>query len=240
MGPVVIGVDIGRQHDPTAVCVVEVIERQRPRTHFEADKVDLVFVTRFLDRLPLRTPYPQVAQTLTRLAAGVRARSGSRTPPIMRVDVTGVGRPVFDSLADTDIPHVCRLTAVTITGSMGKEIKDRELSVGKLYLVSRLEALFDNDRIKFVVTTDKQREQAHAMRRELQDFDRDQHASTGNLTFGAKTGSHDDLVTALALAVLEDTGVRSSIRHFESDPEKELDSLMAGPVMQTNLLDIGF
>jgi hypothetical protein len=44
---------------------------------------------------------------------------------------------------------------------MGKEMtRDRELHVGKVYLMSRLEALFENDRIAFgQAMTDVHREQ---------------------------------------------------------------------------------
>ena len=48
---VTIGVDIGQKHDPTAVCVAEA-ETRTDRDHF---------LIRHLERLPLGTPYPDVA-----------------------------------------------------------------------------------------------------------------------------------------------------------------------------------
>ena len=66
----------------------------------------------------------------------------------------------------------------------------------KLTLVSRLQALLHEARLKI------QRELAEAetLVRELQDF-RVDYTAAGHLTFNARTGKHDDLVLALAIAV---------------------------------------
>jgi hypothetical protein len=68
--------------------------------------------------------------------------------------------------------------------------------VSKLTLVSRLQALLHEGRLKI------QRELAEAetLVRELQDF-RVEFSPTGHLTFNARAGKHDDLVLALAIAV---------------------------------------
>jgi len=68
--------------------------------------------------------------------------------------------------------------------------------VPKLTLVSRLQALLHQGRLKI------QRELAEAdtLVRELQDF-RVEYTATGHLTFNARSGKHDDLVLALAIAV---------------------------------------
>lgn len=82
------------------------------------------YVIRHLERLPLGTPYPAVAQRLVAICEGVRARVARAEaermlePPCCRppaedasltvfVDATGVGQPVVDLLAQSDQAIAC-------------------------------------------------------------------------------------------------------------------------------------
>jgi hypothetical protein len=118
------------------------------------------------------------------------------------VDVTGVGRPVFDLLREALRDHRCRLHAVTFTaqdriGSPGAT----ELKVGKPWMVSRLQALLATRRVQLPALN----KQAAALRRELETYEI-RVSDDARLTAGAfKTGAHDDLATALGLAVLFDS-----------------------------------
>jgi hypothetical protein len=79
-------------------------------------------------------------------------------------------------------------------------IGSQRMSVGKAFLVSRLQALFQTSRIKLPANYPE----AEAMARELMDYEI-KVSEQGNDTYGAfKVGTHDDLVTALGLAVLRD------------------------------------
>src|SRR5215472_13104422 len=69
-------------------------------------------------------------------------------------------------------------------------------SVPKLTLVSRLQALLHEGRLKIL----RELTEAETLVRELQDF-RCEFTAAGHLTFNARTGKHDDLVLALAIAV---------------------------------------
>src|SRR5216683_1930806 len=66
----------------------------------------------------------------------------------------------------------------------------------KLLLVSRLQALLHEGRLKI----HKEIPDAAVLVRELQDF-RVEYTAAGSLTFNARSGRHDDLVLALAIAV---------------------------------------
>ena len=68
--------------------------------------------------------------------------------------------------------------------------------VPKLDLVSRLQALLHEGRLKI----HKDLAEADTLVRELQDF-RCEFTAAGHLTFNARSGKHDDLVLALAIAV---------------------------------------
>jgi len=73
----------------------QAVERTRPRTCFDPPRAEQTLEVHDLGRLALRTSYPEVARKLLELGARVRAIA-PETMPTMRVDVTGVGRPVFE------------------------------------------------------------------------------------------------------------------------------------------------
>ena len=181
------GVDIGQKRDPTAICVAETKRREgdhRSETHY---------LIRFLERLPLGTPYPQVAQRIDDVAGGVRAKT--EYSPTLYVDATGVGTPVVDILR-SNAPNVRHVTAVYFTYGDRRKVEHGHISLGKAWLVSRLQALLQTLRIHLPRTSE-----AEALARELQDYEIrvDENA---NDRYGAfRVGTHDDLVTALGLAV---------------------------------------
>ena len=76
------------------------------------------------------------------------------------------------------------------------EMRDGSICmVPKLNLISRLQALLHEGRLKIL----RSLPEAEALIRELQDF-RAQYTDAGHMTFTARSGRHDDLVLALAIA----------------------------------------
>lgn len=185
---VVMGVDIGQQRDPTAVAVVESERRAaagRPETHF---------LVRHLERLALGTPYPAVIDRISQVAAAVVERTG-RAPRVY-LDATGVGTPVVNSLRAAGLKH---LVAVYFTAGDRRVVKGSEVGLGKAWLVSRLQALLQFGRLHLPKTAE-----AEALAGELLDYEI-RVSENGNDTYGAfRVGTHDDLVTALGLAVQEE------------------------------------
>ena len=205
---VVIGVDIGQRVDPTAIAVAEYENRAPPPTPARIivsgkrmteqpavyPKDEYHFLIRHLERLPLGTPYPQVAERVAAVARGVRER-GSSTPRTY-VDATGVGTPVVDLLRAAGVPQI---RAVYFTHGDRRVVKeDYSISLGKAWLVSRMQALLQGERLHLPGTPE-----AQALAKELLDYEIRVDANA-NDTYGAfKVGTHDDLVTALGLAVQE-------------------------------------
>lgn len=116
------------------------------------------------------------------------------------VDATGVGRPVVDILRDA--LHGIRVYLIPATFTHGDRLDQGggEWRVGKAFLVSRLQSLFQTSRIKLPAD----HREAAAMANELISYEL-KVSEQGNDTYGAfKVGTHDDLVTALGLAVLRD------------------------------------
>jgi hypothetical protein len=204
VGAISIGVDIGQRVDPTAVAVVEKEGRTRPvpdkvievggiqLVEKQYPKTDDHFLVRHLERLPLGTPYPKVAERLCAIAGAVRARAHEY--PDLYVDATGVGTPIVDLLEAAGV--TATLYATYFTHGDRRTASGHEIKLGKAWLVSRLQALLQTGCLHLPRTAE-----AEALARELLDYEIHVDANA-NDTYGAfKVGTHDDLVTALGLAV---------------------------------------
>lgn len=203
MNIVGIGVDIGQKVDPTALVVAEMVSRTLPPLPPERGSLlvpmprqETAYMVRHLERLPLGTSYPAVGERLAEVVKNVQAIKRGRVCLI--VDATGVGTPVVDILKDRLASVSYQLVPVTFThGDRLTRGAAGAISLGKAYLVSMLQALLQTDRIGLPQTAE-----ARTLARELQDYEIkvDQDA---NDKYGAfRVGTHDDLVTALGLAVL--------------------------------------
>lgn len=214
--PVTIGVDVGQIHDPTAIAVVEVSRKHDGRWRFgdripahvndegmlvsthDADPVlsDL-YTVRYIERLPLGTPYPKVAIYLAEmLCSPLLYRRRVR----VLIDVTGVGRPVYDDLRkEVSLRPEARDALIKpITFAHGENYDRGKGRLGKAYLVSRLQSLLQNGSVQAPDLPE-----VHATLEELRTYEI-KVSQDGADTYGAfKTGTHDDLATALGLAVLE-------------------------------------
>jgi hypothetical protein len=150
-----------------------------------------IFQVGHLERLPLGTPYPAIVAHVGRLLTKLSGH------PELVIDFTGVGRPVFEMFVYSGIYP----TGVVITGGMTETQDGPTCSVPKLNLVSRLQALLHEGRLKIL----RELDEAETLVRELQDF-RMEFTAAGHLTFNARSGKHDDLVLALAIAVWRANG----------------------------------
>ena len=204
-----LGVDIGQKRDPTALAVVEVAARQKDIASLSADRSrasrgagssdgELHYFVRHLERLPLGTPYPEVARRIAQVWRRVKHRAG--LPPSLFVDATGVGAPVVDLLgADPDL--AAHLWAVTLTYGNRRTIRaaDRRICLGKEKLFRYLVFRFDTRCLHLPATSE-----AKALAAELRSYEI-RVDENGTDRYGAfQSGTHDDLVTALGLAVQEE------------------------------------
>src|ERR1700751_992763 len=182
MSDYTIGVDLGQSFDPTAIAVVR---KLRPRVG------DPIYQVGHLERLPLQTLYPGVVSRVGRMLA--RLPEGTE----LALDYTGVGRPVFDLFeAKGFSPY-----GVSITSGTAVTKDKRHYSVPKLTLISTVQALLHDGRLKI----HKDLADVQTLVAELQDF-RAEVTDSGYWRFGARAGKHDDLVLALAIAPWHSVG----------------------------------
>ncbi len=187
----IMGVDIGQKRDPTAICVAQLESRQGSRMP------EWHYLVRYLKRLPLRTPYPEVVLRVEKAAR--RVREMTDVSPELYVDATGVGTPIVDLLREGTSAVRSVVPVYFTRGDRRTEDEadgNRQVKLGKAWMVSRLQALLQTNRIHFSKTPE-----APVLKQELLDFEIrvDEDA---NERYGAfRVGTHDDLVTALGLVV---------------------------------------
>lgn len=195
----IVGVDIGQSMDPTAICVLHhtvmptgdctIQHGQLGAPGVLRERAEVHFDVRHLERIPLGTPYPAVADYVQSLLM---------RPPLhdeadLVLDETGVGRAVADIFQERGMSPV----RVAITA--GSDVTDQGRSryhVPKSTLISAVDAKLHVGELRFAAElTD-----AGALADELKDFQRRVTAS-GRATFNAREGKHDDLILSVAIAL---------------------------------------
>jgi len=188
----VIGADIGQKRDPTAIAVAEIGSRED-----EQGREETFFEVPFLSRLPLGTPYPEVARRIAEIADGAHDRTGGQARVFVYLDATGVGQPVVDLVAERHIQ--ASLLPVYFTHGDRRSQDTEKVTLGKAYLVSRLQALLQSRRVRW-----PEGAETRTLAQELKEYEI-KVSEDANDRYGAfRVGTHDDLVTALGLAVQTD------------------------------------
>ena len=150
-----------------------------------------IFQVGYLERVPLGTSYPAIAQHVRRLYSGLP----STTEVVL--DATGLGGPVFEIFVGIGISPI----GVMITAGTAQTEDGKFLHVPKMLLISRLQALLHEGRLKIQNSLPE----AAVLMGELLDY-RIQYTAAGHMTFNAREGRHDDLVLALAIACYRAAG----------------------------------
>jgi hypothetical protein len=191
----IMGVDLGQSQDPTAIVVLRhtrtpletwtVNNKARTINQDIEERFDCVHA----ERVKLGTSYPDVVQ---------HVREILNRPPLrdrchLVIDESGVGRAVGDMFSDAG------LRAVRVSITAGTEVTrqdQRRWIVAKSILISGVDAKLHSGELRFAAALGE----AHALHEELKDFRRHLTAA-GRATYQARTGKHDDLVLAVAIAL---------------------------------------
>jgi Terminase RNaseH-like domain len=190
-----LGLDPGKANDPTALALVEYDTTDNP-----------VYRLRSLHRFPIGTPYTQLPTALeNRLAAQPLA---GRTN--IAVDATGVGAPVIDHFRDTIATR--SIYGITITSGTTVTGTGKDPHVPKRDLISTTSVILEQRRLRIaenMADTDALTDELLAYRRTTTD--------RGNDTYAAASGTHDDLVLALSLALWTAENRRPPPRQYRSN-----------------------
>ena len=208
----IVGVDLGQQRDPTAICVVE-------RGYVNAgplfnarywykgrqiasarEPVRLEYHVRHLERPALGTSYVDVVERILELLESLGDRE-----LVLTVDTTGVGQPVKDMLnarlnSWLEKHEEREITAAWITITGGDSVTKVEgggLRVPKRDLASAPLVLMQNKQLKIA----QEMPLAETLKKELLNFKVKINIAAGHDSYEAwREGDHDDLVLAVAMA----------------------------------------
>jgi len=190
--------DLGQSRDPTAICVMEHVKTAHVSYSGRESPAGETFDVRYLQRLPLGLSYVEQVQHIANLLGRPPLNAGSD----FLIDETGVGRPVGDLFEKAGL----RPTRITITaGDNQTRHGERRYHVPKTLLISALDARLHTGELRFASSLSE----ADTLRDELRDFRRHISAA-GRFSYDARSGKHDDLVLACALALFNFVG-RSKI-----------------------------
>lgn len=181
-GAYTIGLDLGKQRDPSALSVVERKGKAPAYQH----------LVRHLHRWPLGTSYPDIVADLAALVGKMPREHGA---PQLATDVTGVGMGVFDFIKQAKLP--VRHTPILIVSGRAVTQDERGVwHVPKIELVSTMAAVLGAQRLAVANLP-----LAPVLKRELGTFTVKVTAA-GNETYEAwREKDHDDIVLSVAMAV---------------------------------------
>jgi hypothetical protein len=155
-----LGLDLGQAQDYTALAVLErqqlpgseefetwgVMTPSLNRSHIREIRIKsrkpgpMAFACGHLERLPLNTSYPAVADHVIRLLDTPQLRGQTR----LVVDATGVGRPVVDMFRQRGLKPI----DITITGGNNANLENG-WKVPKRDVIGAVQVLLQTDRLKF-------------------------------------------------------------------------------------------
>ena len=119
---------------------------------------------------------------------------------VVRIDATGVGATLVELVVDPLKELDARVVPTTFTaGERITRHANGDVSVGKPFLISHMQGLVESGRVRFA----KDSSEITALGDELKVYEIRPKEDTGALQLGAFGSAHDDLASALALAVMQ-------------------------------------
>ena len=96
---VTVGVDVGKQRDPATIAITTAERHATP-----TGRSTVLWIVRSLEKLPLGTDYPKVADRIRDICFVLRERYTK--PRFVYLDATGVGAAICDMLVERRVEHV--------------------------------------------------------------------------------------------------------------------------------------
>ncbi len=183
----IVGVDLGQTHDYTAIST---LEKYQVYSAWNNEKVGQPFYhIRFLERVALGTPYPEVVRITETVYKNLQEQLGER--PVLVIDSSGVGRPVFDAFKEIDLNPV---GIVIHGGSAVSRLDGRKWSVPKRDIIGYLQILNQSNRLIISPKLELRETFIH----ELLNIRVKININTGHDSYEAwREGDHDDIVLAV-------------------------------------------
>lgn len=192
----IIGVDLGRDTDPTALIVGKIVLAPvksvkvdaRSNITYADSAISRSLAVVHAEQVPLRTPYPDIARRIMEITKSPQLAGRND----LVLDATGVGQPVVDVIRDGGVvAH-----GVKITAGEKESISGSSLTVPKVKLVDSVIALLHTQRLTFAGGLTL----APTIQQQLAEFQMKRQANGSAKYENRLDVIHDDLVIALGLA----------------------------------------
>ncbi len=178
-----VGLDLGQITDFTAIAVAErVKEEGQPAYDYHL---------RHLQRFKLGTSYPDIVADVKTLLEMPQLKGQA----MLSFDCTGVGVAVADLLDSARLP--CPVYPVTITGGDVESRDGGRWKVPKRDLIAVAQVFLQTQRLKIAQALPE----SATLIQELLDYRVRIDSTTIHDSYDARSGSHDDLVLAVTLAL---------------------------------------
>jgi len=177
----VVGLDLGKSMDYTAVAILEVF----------GEAPEATYHCRHLQRFKLGTSYPHIVESVRELC---RREPLLSSKPTLAVDQTGVGNAVVDIFKQAKLN--ADLQPILIHGGDNAVRENGVWRVPKRELVGSTQVALQTGRLKIAAELPE----VSILQTELQNF-QVEISESGFDSYNARTGSHDDLVLALAMGL---------------------------------------
>lgn len=185
----IIGVDLGQSHDYTAISTLEKYQDYF-EWPYEAERDGKpVYHCRFLERPALGTPYPAVVRRTAEVYQNLIKHFEKK--PVLVIDSTGVGNPIFDMFKEIDLNPV----GISIHGGNKVSRGDgRHYNVPKRDIIGFLQSINQSDHLMVSPSLALRDVFIH----ELLNMRVKVNINTGHDSYEAwREGDHDDLVLSV-------------------------------------------
>ncbi len=188
----IIGVDLGKSQDYTAICTLEKYQDFLEWPYSGERDGKPVYHCRFLERPALGTSYPAIVRRTQEIYQNLQKQFDVK--PVLVIDSTGVGGPIFDMFKEIDLSPV----GITIHGGAKVSRGDgRTYNVPKRDIVAYLQSINQTDNL-MVAPTLALRE---VFINELLNMRIKVNVNTGHDSYEAwREGDHDDIVLSVGCA----------------------------------------
>jgi hypothetical protein len=212
-----LGVDLGQARDHTALALVRRLKNPGGDPSFQ------IFALR---QLPLGMSYPEQVKHVM----GVLARPNLLGKTELVIDYTGLGRPVFDLFVNSGASPI----GINITAGENITNKGPIWHVDKANLVSRVVTLMQDNRCHVHQNV----QAARSLIDELESFQAE-YSETGRISYNARSGKHDDLILAIAIALFRAEG-NHSFNNWMTFMQRQgqPDGMIPGPKLQPQIVKL--
>lgn len=184
----IIAADLGQANDYTAISIIERLVKGDGIMGPEKRGIRSLRL-RHIERPVRGTPYPDIVDRILELYRSPQLEGTNKS---VVIDLTGLGRPVYDLMRSAGFNS--SLSAISITGGMDVTYGHSHYNVPKRDLISSLQVNLQNNTLRIA----KNLKEADVLVEELANF-QTRISDDGRDTYGGRSGVHDDIVLSVAM-----------------------------------------